>query len=97
MDPRALSLGLRCWPQWRDWLICYQTGALVDPYGQSFTPPLIQAGAYLMALAELRDRAIFADMGQPAPVLESADLVLPRLTRRDVGDVQRALCARTYP
>ena len=95
MNRRSVALGLRCWPQWSDWLICYQTGALVDPYGQRYTPATIQAGAFLMALNELRDRAIFADVGQPAPVLESADLVLPRLTRRDVAEAQRRLVSGT--
>lgn len=90
-DPRALSLGLRCWPQWRDWLICYQTGALVDPYNQTYTPPLIQAGAWMMQVYELRNRTIYADTGQPAPLLESADLLVPHLTRCDVANVHRAL------
>lgn len=91
MDPRALSLGLRCWPQWRDWLICYQTGALVDPYNQTYTPGMIQAGALMLRAHELSTRTIFADMGQPAPLVEPADLLMPRLSRRDTAQVQQSL------
>lgn len=85
-----LSLGLRCWPQWRGWRFCPVTGDLLDPSGQPYTPALIQAGAWLLCLHELRDRVIFADTPQLVPVLRNSDLASQDDSLRGLRARQRA-------
>ncbi|MFT4178268.1 MAG: hypothetical protein QM612_02215 [Thermomonas sp.] len=75
MNPlTALSTGVKCWPQWKDWGFCYQTGNLIDPNGQAYSPGLIQGGAWLRQMQELRDRLIFADNGTTVPALTTDDM-----------------------
>ena len=71
----SLGMGLRCWPQWVGWRFCYHTGKLIDPNRQEYTPGHVQAGAWLLQLHELRDRLIYADAGEPRPVLPNGDLI----------------------
>jgi hypothetical protein len=68
------SLGLRCWPQWRGWRHCPQTGDLIDPNGQAYSPRTIQAAHLMLQLHEHRNRAVFADSGPPRPLLASHDM-----------------------
>lgn len=68
------SLGLRCWPQWRGWRHCPQTGDLIDPNGQAYGPQMIQAAHLMLQLHEYRDRLIFADSGSQRPLITSHDM-----------------------
>ena len=70
-----LALGIRCWPQWKRWGFCYQTGDLVDPNGKRYSPQRILALAWAMQLYELRQRVLFADSGEPVHAVALHDYI----------------------
>ena len=95
----GLTTGVRCWPQWKHWGFCYQTGDLIDPHGQAYSPQKIQALAWALQLHELRDRIIYADSGPQRTAVALADFLQDDGTLRTLRERQHAAhaAARTLP
>lgn len=71
----GLTIGMKCWPQWKRWGFCYQTGDLVDPNGKRYSPQRIMALAWAMQLFELRERVLFADNKQAIRAVDLQDFI----------------------
>ena len=82
MDP--LSFGLKCWPQWRGWVVCHLTGDLIDDVGQRTSAQEIRTLLWLASLmrAEARGRVIYADDGAARPAYAHTDAIEQRSSGR---------------